>query len=242
MGENYYIISSNPWDQENTEKLSKLLPGNFFFEKNMDDLFMEEFEMIIPETVPDKIFFVHYSKTIPKWIYENYECIVFHMTNLPFGRGGSPLQNLINLGIKNTMISAIRAIEEIDAGDIYLKRSFYIGDGNADSILRRASDIIFFDMIPDIIKGKYNLVKQNNESKAMTFKRRAPKQSDLNSAILINIDEFYDFIRMLDGVHYPPAFLNFGDYHIEFKHACMEGDEVIGDFRIKKSIGSGSSS
>ena len=29
-------------------------------------------------------------------IHENYKCIIFHMTDLPFGRGGSPLQNLIS--------------------------------------------------------------------------------------------------------------------------------------------------
>ena len=28
-------------------------------------------------------------------IFENFNCIIFHMTDLPYGRGGSPLQNLI---------------------------------------------------------------------------------------------------------------------------------------------------
>ena len=50
------------------------------------------------------IFFIHWSWLIPKEIYENYECIVFHMTDLPFGRGGSPLQNLIEKRICKTKI------------------------------------------------------------------------------------------------------------------------------------------
>ena len=53
---------------------------------------------------PDYIFFPHWSYIIPKEIFENYTCIVFHMTDLPFGRGGSPLQNLIVRGMKETNI------------------------------------------------------------------------------------------------------------------------------------------
>ncbi len=32
---------------------------------------------------------------MPREIFENWACVVFHMTDLPYGRGGSPLQNLI---------------------------------------------------------------------------------------------------------------------------------------------------
>ena len=68
---------------------------------------------------PEYIFFPHWSYIIPKEIFSNYQCIVFHMTDLPYGRGGSPLQNLILAGKKKTKISAIDVVEEIDAGDIF---------------------------------------------------------------------------------------------------------------------------
>ena len=71
---------------------------------------------------PSYIFFPHWAYIIPKEIFSNYQCIVFHMTDLPYGRGGSPLQNLILAGKKKTKISAIDVVEEIDAGDIFLKK------------------------------------------------------------------------------------------------------------------------
>jgi len=46
------------------------------------------------------------------------------MTDLPFGRGGSPLQNLIERGIKKTKISAIKVDGGIDTGDIFFKRDW----------------------------------------------------------------------------------------------------------------------
>lgn len=70
---------------------------------------------------PRYIFFPHWSWIIPKNIFDNFECIIFHMTDVPFGRGGSPLQNLISRGVYKTKISAIKAMEELDAGPVILK-------------------------------------------------------------------------------------------------------------------------
>ena len=89
---------------------------------------------------PDYIFFPHWSYLIPKEIYENYICIVFHMTDLPFGRGGSPLQNLIVRGIKETKISAIRVEEEIDSGPVYLKEYLSLS-GSAERSEEHTSEL-----------------------------------------------------------------------------------------------------
>lgn len=60
---------------------------------------------------------------IPKEVYRNFQRTVIHMTDLPFGRRGSPLQDLISRRIYETTISAIKVAEGIDAGDIYCKDS-----------------------------------------------------------------------------------------------------------------------
>ena len=96
-----------------------------------------------------KIFIPHWSYIIPSEIYLNYECIVFHMTNLPYGRGGSPLQNLIVRGHTETKISALRVVKELDAGSIYLKRDLSLS-GTAEEIYDRANEVIE-PMISEII-------------------------------------------------------------------------------------------
>jgi methionyl-tRNA formyltransferase len=52
---------------------------------------------------------------------------------LPYGRGGSPLQNLIDLGHKDTFVSALKMTEELDAGAIYLKKPLSL-EGLAEEI------------------------------------------------------------------------------------------------------------
>jgi methionyl-tRNA formyltransferase len=68
---------------------------------------------------PRYVFFAHWSWKIPRAVYEAHECVIFHMTDVPFGRGGSPLQNLISRGIYETKLSALRCVEEMDAGPVY---------------------------------------------------------------------------------------------------------------------------
>ena len=45
------------------------------------------------------------------------------MTDLPFGRGGSPLQNLLLRDIEKTKISLIKMNNKLDQGDIVQKRN-----------------------------------------------------------------------------------------------------------------------
>jgi len=101
----------------------------------------------------DYVFVPFWSWYIPASIYENWEVVIFHMTALPFGRGGSPLQNLIIRGFKETKISAIKCVKEIDAGAIYCQVPMKL-DGTADGIYDRADTIIREAMIPFILKHK----------------------------------------------------------------------------------------
>lgn len=105
-------------------------------------------ESFLKIEAPDLVLFPHWSWIIPASVYENFKCVVFHMTDLPFGRGGSPLQNLIVRGIYQTKIAAIKVSKGMDTGDVYLKEDLDIGFGNADEILIRASNVIFKMMIP----------------------------------------------------------------------------------------------
>lgn len=177
---------------------------------------------------PRYVFFPHWSWIIPPGIFENSECVVFHMTDLPFGRGGSPLQNLIERGIYQTKISAIRVVEELDAGPVYLKRDLSL-QGSAAQIFKRASRIIFEDMIPYIIQNEPTPVPQVGD--IVRFQRRTPEQGDI--ANLTSLTEVYDYIRMLDAEGYPPAFAETSGLKIEFSNAKLEKDYVLAKARIR---------
>jgi len=187
----------------------------------------------LAESKPRLVFFPHWSWVIPEEIHRNFECIVFHISDLPFGRGGSPLQNLIQRKIYQTNISALRVESALDAGKIYLKEPLDLSTGSAEEILRCAAEKVFFKMIPTIIQNKPVPTEQQGE--VTFFTRRTPEQSDLNSAVLLSLQDFYDFVRMLDGEGYPKAFLRLGRILLEFSKVSMDGGRVSGTFEATYS-------
>ena len=153
-------------------------------------------------------------------------CVIFHMTDLPFGRGGSPLQNLIARGIYETKLSALKCTAQLDAGDIYIKRPLSLW-GTAEEIYLRASEITK-EMIIQIVKEKPQLHKQ--QGKPVVFQRRKPSEGDIGN--LKSLSEVFDYIRMLDADTYPPAFLDKNNLHIEFTRASLKDGHILADAKI----------
>lgn len=185
----------------------------------------------LSELQPEYVFFPHWSWIIPKEIYSNFSCIVFHMTDLPFGRGGSPLQNLIARGLTETKISAIEVTEGLDTGRVYFKESMSLY-GSAEEIYLRTAEIIFKKMIPQILEEHPQPLPQQGE--ITEFSRRTPEMSELSPDM--SIIQLFDHIRMLDAEGYPPACIHFGKYVLEFSRAKRTYDGIFADVKIKEEF------
>jgi methionyl-tRNA formyltransferase len=170
---------------------------------------------------PRYIFFPHWSYIIPSEIYSNFECVVFHMTDLPYGRGGSPLQNLIIRGFTETKISAFKVEEKFDSGPIYLKSELSL-DGSASQIYYRASEVIM-SMISTILE--VTITPQPQTGDVTFFNRRTQSQSDIKP--VDNERTLVDMIRMLDAEGYPKAYLSLKNFEVEFS----EVSEINGQIR-----------
>ena len=223
---NRYIIATiKSWNIETAQKFIAANPG--FEIELITDKKTLSFDRV-KAFDPEYIFFPHWSWIIPQEIYDNFECVVFHMTDLPFGRGGSPLQNLIERGIYKTKISALRVVGQVDSGPVYMKRNLDLA-GKASEIFTCAAEIIFEDMIAAIIRDKPVPIEQ--EGAVVTFTRRKSEQS--NIADLASSTKIYDYIRMLDAEGYPPAFVDTGALSIEFCNARQEGEYILAQAKIK---------
>ena len=219
------IATIKPWNIKNAEKIAQKIKDKYHTEiiTNKEELTAEKIKALNPEY----IFFPHWSWKIPESIYKQYNCIVFHMTDLPFGRGGSPLQNLIVSGYKQTKISAIKVVKAMDAGPVYLKEELELY-GTADEIFMRASKIVFEKMIPKILEN--NITPAEQQGEITPFKRRKPEESNIEN--LKTLEQLYDYIRMLDGEGYPKAFIETDQFKVEFSRASLKQDGIITDAKI----------
>jgi methionyl-tRNA formyltransferase len=172
---------------------------------------------------PTYIFFPDWSWMIPDDIVNNFTCICFHESDLPKFRGGSPLQNQIIRGIKNSKTTAFIMNEKLDAGEILMKRKLSLS-GTIEEIFSKMIENDY-EIIIKIIQGEYKKYKQ--KGKATMYKRRNPAQSELKN---LNHSKKYifDFIRML-GDPYPNAFIKIGKNKIMFKSAKLKGTKLSFD-------------
>lgn len=205
------IASHKSWNSQLASRLSARTNREFIFIHDRHHLTESKLNLLKPEYV----FFPHWSYKISREIWQNYESIIFHMTDVPYGRGGSPLQNLIVRGHQTTMISALRCVEKLDAGPVYLKKPLTLA-GSAEDIFYRADQIIE-EMIVEIITSKPIPYEQSGE--VVFFARRAQEESNLDNSASLN--EAYNMIRMLDAEGYPHAFFETRHLKFEFRNAKL---------------------
>lgn len=222
------IATTKEWNIENYFVLKSIYDKKFHFILLTTP---EELDLVNIQTInPRYIFFPHWSWKIPQSIYQNFECVIFHMTDLPYGRGGSPLQNLIINQIYHTKITALQAAQEIDGGDIYLQEEFDISQGSAEEIFHNASNLIFHKLIPKFLQK--NLIPHKQKGKVAMFQRRKPEQSNLDTLKEYSLHKIYDFIRMLDAKDYPKAYLLLDNCKIEFSKVQKHKNKLTGQFEV----------
>ena len=212
----FLVATLKPWNIELFNQCKEVLPGEWHLICEQSEISLENVRALNPRFV----FFPHWSWQVPREILDEFECVCFHMTDVPFGRGGSPLQNLILSGCESTQVSALRMVDEMDAGPVYLKRPLSL-EGRAVDIYERLAEIVF-EMVVEIIQTEPKPVAQTGAP--VLFQRRSPNESELPQSA--SERALYDHIRMVDAPTYPLAFINWGDWRIEFSEA--ELDEVKG--------------
>ena len=206
MNDKYIVATIRPWNIKIFNDKIKKFPGKWVLITNPEELKIERIKSINPRY----IFFPHWNKKVPSQIFNFTDCVCFHETDLPYGRGGSPIQNLIERGHNKTKITALKMIDKLDAGPVYMKKHLSL-KGSAIDIYHRSAKIIA-NMIKHIINFQPNPVMQTGVP--TYFRRRNEKQSEIviqNSTL----ESLYNHIRMLDAPEYPKAFINIGRLKIE---------------------------
>ena len=213
---NYIVATIHPWNIDAFAHYSQKLTGNWHLITSREELTLAK----IKPLNPDYIFFPHWSWIVPTEIINNWQCVCFHMTDVPFGRGGSPLQNLIIRGIEQTKVSALQMTKKLDAGPVYLKHHMEL-NGSAESIFKQLA-LIITKMIAKIITTKPTPKAQSGD--IVCFERRTPSQSEIPNHL--SPEELYDFIRMLDAPNYPKAYIQQGHNKLEFSNAKLENGSL----------------
>jgi methionyl-tRNA formyltransferase len=220
----YVVAGAKPWSRRIFDEVISKFPGRWIFVASREELTPD----YIREIEPRYIFFLHWSWVVPREILDAAECVCFHMSDVPYGRGGSPLQNLISRGHRQTKLSALRMVETLDAGPVYAKADLSL-EGNAEEIYLRATNLSA-TMIREMIEHEPRPVEQSGTP--VVFQRRKPAESRIPESVTLT--ELHDFIRMLDAEGYPRAFLEHEGLRLEFARAALYDGRIVADVTITK--------
>ncbi len=224
----YIVAALHEWNAAAFKNHVRDLPGQWEYVSSRETL-----ESALTDGDQRRyVFFPHWSYKVPEDVVEKFECIAFHMTDVPFGRGGSPLQNLIVRGHSETKMTALRMTSEFDAGPVYLKKPLSL-DGSALEIYERAAGLTAV-MIEEIISTDIEPDEQVGEP--TVFPRRTPAESEIPEDL--DPEGVFDFIRMLDAPGYPKAFVRYGDYRLEFSGAELRDGRLEAKVTIEEGDGS----
>lgn len=190
--------------------------------RNPEDLAVE----VVHKLDPDWIFFPHWSDFVPTEVTSKYRCVCFHAAPVPYGRGGSPVQNMIVRGHDSTKLTALRMTDTLDAGPVFMQRKVSLLGGGDEIFMRISREIV--SMIHELAMEGSDPVPQTGEP--TVFRRRNPEES------LIPTDkstlQLFDHIRMLDAEGYPPAFVEIDNFRFEFSRPALRRDGIQADVKI----------
>ena len=209
---------------EEVLKKNRIIDSDSFLIRDKEDLRLDLLNKIDPEI----IFFPHWSSKVDEEIIKKFKCISFHSAPLPYGRGGSPIQNMIIRGHQETQVCSLLMRKEFDTGPIFLRTAVNL-EGNLDEILVRIYEAIS-SQIKVLKKG--GIKPEEQVGKEVNFRRL--KDQDNQIDFMSSLEMIFNNIRMLDSDLYPSAYINIGDYKIEFSNADLTKDVLESTVRISK--------
>ena len=191
-----------------TDKTSWMNKYNVFLKNALEALGHNVLCVSKPEELPegDIAFFLSCFNIVTKeFLAKNKHNIVVHASDLPKGKGWSPMTWQILEGKNHIPVTLFEASEKCDAGDIYLKDSITL---NGDELIDEWQDLLgnkIVEMCINFVKNYENLAPIPQTGEESFYNRRLPKDSELD--INKTIKEQFNLLRVVDNERYPAYFV-----------------------------------
>ena len=153
----------------------------------------------------DLAFFLGCKKLCPKkYLSKNKLNLVVHESNLPTGRGFSPIQWQILKNKNIIRFCLIEAIEKVDAGNIYLYKDVEFLPTDLNKEIRKKQGLETINLCFDFLKLNLLPKPYKQTGKPTFYKRRNKHSSEIN--VNKSIKSQFNLLRVVDNIKYPAFF------------------------------------
>jgi len=132
--------------------------------------------------------------------------LVVHESDLPKGRGWSPMTWKVLEGATDYVVSLIEAVDEVDAGPIFAQTRVELQGTELVDELRALQAAATFQLCRSFVSGYPATAKEPMEQtgEATYYARRTPADSEIDPEL--SIAEQFDLLRVVDEDRYPAFF------------------------------------
>lgn len=134
----------------------------------------------------------------------NRRNFVVHASDLPEGKGFSPLTWKILEGENSIPVCLFEAVEELDAGPIIYKEYINFNGDELLSEMRVKMGGMHIELGLRFLAEKYPLYGEPQKGMSTVYKRRSPKDSQIDPHK--SIAEQFNLFRVVDNYAYPAFF------------------------------------
>jgi len=154
----------------------------------------------------DVIMLAGWSWKVPSEVLNSSYVVGMHPSDLPHFAGGSPIQNQILAGIKQTNASLFKLTPQFDAGPILGKRAFSL-KGHMQDVFNELTRVTI-ELFDDFLSHYPNVPEAPQEVGGNSVRRLRPDQSRLTIERIseMTCSQLYDEIRCREDP-YPNVYL-----------------------------------
>lgn len=153
----------------------------------------------------DVCFLLGCTKIVPEsMLKRNQNNIVVHESNLPKGRGFSPVAWQVLTGANRIPVTLLEAITEPDAGPVWLCGEIVIDGTELMPEIRHKQGKKTLEMCLEYVRIREHLTPKPQTGSASVFRRRTRKDDRLDPEK--TIAEQFDHLRIVDNERYPAWF------------------------------------
>ena len=193
----FLIDKENSWFFLNLNKYYKTLDKKKYFKKiSFNSRSFNNFDIL---------FIINYTKIINNSVLKKIKLpIVIHASDLPKGKGFSPLMWQVLENKKKIKVSMIKAVKKVDSGPIIFKKQIKLnGTELYDELRLKLSKVIVY-LMKKLLIVYPNLKLKSQKGNSTFYKKRQPKDSNLN--INKSLKSQFNLLRTCDNRNWPAFF------------------------------------
>ncbi|MBA4450532.1 methionyl-tRNA formyltransferase, partial [Cylindrospermopsis raciborskii CS-506_D] len=155
----------------------------------------------------DICFYLSYGKIVPPSVLSQFKHnLVVHESELPQGKGWSPLTWQILEGKNDIPVTLFEAAKQVDSGNIYLQQWLHFQGHETIDELRHAQAQSTLELCKEFVREYPDILKRTRPQlgKSSFYPRRRPQDSKLDPHI--SIGDQFNLLRVVDNERYPAFF------------------------------------